>query len=64
LIYPTSRGRQLLDDAGDRVAEIEQHWAEVVGREEFERACRVLARLLDTLSREGRDARPGEAVTN
>jgi len=50
LIYPTPRGRQLLSDAGDRVAEIEQHWADVVGREEFERTCQVLARLLGTLT--------------
>lgn len=50
LIFPTSRGRQLLSDAGDRVAEIEQHWAEIVGREEFERSCRVLARLLRALT--------------
>ncbi len=49
LIYPTARGRQLLSDAGDRVAEIEQHWASVVGPEEFERTCRVLARLVSTL---------------
>jgi len=63
LIYPTSRGRQLLDDAGDRVAEIEQHWAEVVGREEFERTCRVLARLLGTLTLAGRESRPSGDVT-
>ncbi|WP_204264114.1 MarR family transcriptional regulator [Geodermatophilus normandii] len=59
LIYPTSRGRQLLDDAGDRVAEIEQHWAAVVGREEFEHTCRVLAQLLGTLTLAERGAKPG-----
>lgn len=59
LIFPTPRGRQLLDDAGDRVAEIEQHWAEVVGGDEFERTCRVLARLLATLAPGGQEARPG-----
>ncbi len=63
LIYPTPRGRQLLDDAGDRVAEIEQHWAEVVGREEFERTCRVLARLLESLTPDGPASRPGEEAT-
>jgi DNA-binding MarR family transcriptional regulator len=59
LIYPTPRGRQLLADAGDRVAEIEQHWAEVVGREEFERTCRVLARLLEALAPAGEGSRTG-----
>jgi DNA-binding MarR family transcriptional regulator len=49
LIHPTARGRRALDDAGDRVAEIEQRWAEVVGRTEFDDACRVLARLLTEL---------------
>ena len=63
LIYPTSRGRQLLDDAGDRVAEIEQHWAEIVGREEFERTCRVLARLLSALTLPTPEPRPSGDVT-
>lgn len=58
LIYPTSRGRQLLDDAGDRVAEIEQHWADVIGREEFERTCHVLARLLGTLTSPSENREP------
>src|SRR5215204_4314538 len=31
LIFPTRRGRQALDDASDRVAEIEQRWAQVIG---------------------------------
>ena len=63
LIYPTPRGRQLLDDAGDRVAEIEQHWAELVGGEEFERTCRVLARLLGTLTLAGQASRTGGEAT-
>jgi DNA-binding MarR family transcriptional regulator len=50
LIHPTSRGRQALDDAGDRVAEIEQLWAHLVGPAEFERACRVLDDLLRRLA--------------
>jgi len=60
LIYLSSRGRQLLDDAGDRVAEIEQHWADVVRPEEFERTCRVLARLLGTLTSPTEDREPEE----
>ncbi len=59
LIYPTARGRELLDDAGDRVAEIEQHWGELVGQDEFERACQVLARLLGILTTASGGSRPG-----
>ena len=58
LIHPTARGRQALADAGDRVAEIEQRWADVVGPVEFERALRTLARLLDTLESGRRDVGP------
>lgn len=51
LIFPTSRGRQALDDAGDRVAEIEEHWGELVGRAEFNNACMTLQRLLEAQPR-------------
>lgn len=47
LIYPTRRGRQALDDAGDRIAEIEQRWAELVGHARFNHACLTLQQLLD-----------------
>jgi DNA-binding MarR family transcriptional regulator len=47
LIYPTPRGRQALSDAGDRVAEIEHGWAGLVGRADFDAACRTLQHLLD-----------------
>ena len=50
LIFPTSRGRQALDDAGDRVAQIEQHWSQIVGPERFAGTCRTLQDLLDTLN--------------
>jgi len=49
LIVPTVRGRRALDDAGNRVAEIEQHWSEVVGPARFADACRTLQELLDKL---------------
>jgi hypothetical protein len=45
--------------AGDRVAEIEQHWGELVGQEEFEQACRVLARLLAQLTAAEAATAPG-----
>jgi DNA-binding MarR family transcriptional regulator len=52
LIFPTPRGRRALDDAGNRVAEIEQHWAEIVGAARFADACRTFQDLLDELHRE------------
>ena len=59
LIFPTPRGRQALNDAGDRVAEIEQHWSRTVGPERFAEACRTLQDLLDTLT--GRNEGIGRA---
>jgi DNA-binding MarR family transcriptional regulator len=55
LIFPTPRGRQALDDAGDRVAEIEQHWSRVVGPDRFADTCRTLQELLDKLPGERAD---------
>ncbi|GIF67497.1 hypothetical protein Ais01nite_55320 [Asanoa ishikariensis] len=51
LIVPTERGRAALSDAGDRVAEIEEHWGDVIGRARFADACRALQDLLDELER-------------
>lgn len=50
LIFPTPRGRQALEDAGDRVAQIEQQWAQIVGPERFADTCRTLQELLDALT--------------
>jgi len=49
LIFPTARGRRALDDAGNRVAKIEHHWADIVGGDAFDCTCRVLQDLLDSL---------------
>ena len=49
LIFPTTRGRAALDDAGHRVAEIEQHWSQIVGAARFAGTCRTLQELLDAL---------------
>lgn len=49
LIFPTSRGRQALDAAGDRVAEIEQHWRELAGADRFDVMCQTMQTLLDRL---------------
>jgi DNA-binding MarR family transcriptional regulator len=51
LIVPTARGRRVLADAGDRVAEIEEHWSQIVGRRRFAEACRTLQSLLDRIER-------------
>jgi DNA-binding MarR family transcriptional regulator len=47
LIHPTARGRQALNDAGDRVAEIEQRWAGLVGQRRFDSAARTLQHIID-----------------
>ena len=54
LIFPTQRGLVPLEDAGDRFAEIEQHWAQIAGSKRFDAACRTMQDLLDALT--GRDA--------
>jgi DNA-binding MarR family transcriptional regulator len=55
LIFPTARGRHALDDAGDRVAQIEQHWSQILGPERFANTCHALQDLLDTLTRRNDD---------
>jgi DNA-binding MarR family transcriptional regulator len=49
LIVPTDRGRAVLAAAGDRVAEIEEHWAELIGPDRFAATCRAIQDLLDAL---------------
>src|SRR5690348_4284431 len=41
LIFPTRRGRQALDDAGDRVAEIEEYWRQLLDTDRFDAMCRT-----------------------
>jgi hypothetical protein len=36
-----------LNDAGDRVAEIEQRWAGLVGQRRFDSAARTLQHIID-----------------
>lgn len=50
LIVPTARGRQALRDARDRVAEIEQHWSTLVGRDRYSTSCLTLQDLFDALN--------------
>jgi DNA-binding MarR family transcriptional regulator len=54
LIDLTPRGRALLGDAGDRVAEIERRWSDVAGAPDFAKMCATMQRLLDELD-------PGQA---
>lgn len=49
LIVPTARGRAALSDAGNRVAQIEENWASIVGAERFTEVCQTLQELLDVL---------------
>jgi DNA-binding MarR family transcriptional regulator len=52
LIVPTTRGREALNAAGVRVAEIEEHWGSLVGHKRFDDACYLLNELLAKLSSE------------
>lgn len=52
LIDPTDKGRALLADAGDRVADIEDRWGAIVGPTEFAQMCRTMQLLLDTVDRD------------
>lgn len=52
LIDLTARGRALLADAGDRVADIEQRWGVAVGTSAFAAMCDTMQLLLDELDPE------------
>jgi DNA-binding MarR family transcriptional regulator len=49
LIDLTQRGRDLMADAGSRVADIERRWSAVAGERNFNQMCRTMQRLLDEL---------------
>ncbi|MDT5187397.1 MAG: hypothetical protein QOI29_5555, partial [Mycobacterium sp.] len=50
LIDLTKRGRDLMADAGDRVADIERRWSKLVGAKNFAQMSRTMQRLLDELA--------------
>jgi DNA-binding MarR family transcriptional regulator len=52
LIELTDRGRALLADAGERVADIETRWSALVGDADFAHMCATMQRLLDALDPE------------
>lgn len=49
LIFPTTRGRELLDAAGEAVARLEQRWRALCQPESFDEACHTLNGLLQAL---------------
>ena len=52
LIFPTVKGRKVLDFAGTMVADIEQEWRTKLPPQQFDRACRTLDDLLVVLEGE------------
>lgn len=48
-IFPTTRGRQLLDAAGHAVGRLEQRWGQLCAPGTFDQACRTLDGLLQAL---------------
>jgi DNA-binding MarR family transcriptional regulator len=49
LIFPTTKGRRLLDEAGRVVAEIESRWRALCPPGDFDHACHTFDRLLNAL---------------
>ena len=49
LIFPTGRGRDILDAAGQAVGELEQRWRSKLPCDDFDAACRTLDSLLEKL---------------
>lgn len=49
VIYQTTRGRALLNDALDIVGELEGHYADLLGSRQFSRLKGLLATLLDQI---------------
>lgn len=50
LIELTERGRGLMAVAGDRVADMERRWSELVGSKDFAQMTQTMQRLLDELN--------------
>jgi DNA-binding MarR family transcriptional regulator len=61
LIVPTTRGRELLEAAGQAVADIEQRWSEQLPPGAFDTACRTLNSLLAALEVEHDGKRAADA---
>jgi DNA-binding MarR family transcriptional regulator len=55
LIFPTTKGRRVLDAAGQAVGELEQRWREKLPRGAFDGACDSLDDLLTALEETPRE---------
>jgi hypothetical protein len=55
LIFPTPKGREVLDTAGRLVADLEQRWRQHLPTGDFDAACRTLNDLLLALDDEQAD---------
>jgi DNA-binding MarR family transcriptional regulator len=54
LIFPTAKGRVVLDAAGESVANLEQRWREQLPPGAFDRACHTLNDLIGAFANEGK----------
>ena len=54
LIFPTAKGRAVLDAAGTAVADLEQRWREQLPPGAFDRACHTFNDLIGALTNEGK----------
>ena len=57
LIFPTIRGREVLDAAGQAVADLEQRWREQLPKGTFDRACHTFNDLITAFANEDRRSR-------
>lgn len=58
LIFPTAKGREVLDAAGQVVTELEQRWRQKLPRGAFDSACHTLHDLLAALEDEPTPTKP------
>src|SRR5665811_551264 len=58
LIFPTAKGREVLDAAGEAVADLEQRWREQLPPGTFDRACYAFNDLIGALASEDKFSRP------
>jgi DNA-binding MarR family transcriptional regulator len=58
LIFPTAKGREVLDAAGHAVADLEQRWRERLPPGTFDRACHTFNDLIVAFENKDRLSRP------
>ena len=62
LIFPTPKGREVLDMAGRMVAALEQRWGELLQPGDFDAACHIFDDLLASLDPAPSDSVPSRVV--